>query len=183
MAITKEQFMAYERVRQSGVTNMFDVRTVQMLSGLSKENIVEIMDTYSVLKDKYMASEIRLTAKNIEVDSGTILITDKGNFQIEPSFVPASVVFDVPLGKYDVEWHMPDTYNGDVSGQGELTIKTGKMIVIDPCYLHELSQPHEKWLALLKRTKYFKHPPENWIILDKHGGDGSFIVHIVLRRI
>ena len=51
--ITKKQFEAYIDVQESGVTNMFDVRTVQSLSGLNKEKIMEIMKNYGELKDKY----------------------------------------------------------------------------------------------------------------------------------
>ena len=51
--ITKEQFEAYVDVQMSGVTNMFDVRTVGELSGLEKEEIMEIMKNYGTLKDKY----------------------------------------------------------------------------------------------------------------------------------
>ena len=51
--ITKEQFEAYVDVQESGVTNMFDVRTVQSLSGLGKEKIMEIMKNYGTLKNKY----------------------------------------------------------------------------------------------------------------------------------
>ena len=51
--ITKEQFEAYVDVQMSGVTNMFDVRTVGQLSGLEKEQIMEIMTNYGELKDKY----------------------------------------------------------------------------------------------------------------------------------
>jgi len=51
--ITEEQFEAYEDVRQSGVTNMFDVRTVGELSGLEKEDIMTIMKNYGELKEKY----------------------------------------------------------------------------------------------------------------------------------
>ena len=51
--ITKEQFEAYEDVRVSGVTNMFDVRTVSRLSRLEKEEIMEIMKNYGTLNDKY----------------------------------------------------------------------------------------------------------------------------------
>ncbi len=53
MNITKEQFQAYEDVRQSGVTNMFDVRAVQALSGLTKPEILEIMHKYSELCKQY----------------------------------------------------------------------------------------------------------------------------------
>ena len=51
--ITKEQFEAYVDVQKSGITNMFDVRTVGQLSGLEKEQIMTIMTNYGELKDKY----------------------------------------------------------------------------------------------------------------------------------
>ena len=51
--ITKEQFEAYVDVQMSGITNMFDVKTVGQLSGLEKEEIMEIMKNYGTLKDKY----------------------------------------------------------------------------------------------------------------------------------
>ena len=51
--ITQEQFEAYVDVQESGVTNMFDVKTVGQLSGLEKEEIMTIMKGYSELKEKY----------------------------------------------------------------------------------------------------------------------------------
>ena len=51
--ITKEQFAAYVRVQMSGVTNMFDVRNVTALSGLNKNQIMEIMSNYGELEEKY----------------------------------------------------------------------------------------------------------------------------------
>ena len=51
--ITQEQFEAYVYVQKSGVTNMFDVKTVGQLSGLEKEEIITIMQTYGELKEKY----------------------------------------------------------------------------------------------------------------------------------
>ena len=51
--ITKEQFAAYVRVQMSGVTNMFDVRNVTALTGLNKNQIMEIMKTYGELEEKY----------------------------------------------------------------------------------------------------------------------------------
>ena len=51
--ITKEQFEAYVDVQMSGVTNMFDVKTVGQLSGLEKEEIMTIMQHYGELKEKY----------------------------------------------------------------------------------------------------------------------------------
>ena len=51
--ITQEQFEAYVDVQESGVTNMFDVKTVGELSGLEKEEIMTIMQSYGELKEKY----------------------------------------------------------------------------------------------------------------------------------
>jgi len=51
--ISREQFEAYVDVQESGVTNMFDVKTVGQLSGLEKEEIMTIMKGYSELKEKY----------------------------------------------------------------------------------------------------------------------------------
>ena len=51
--ITQKQFEAYVDVQESGVTNMFDVKTVSQLSGLEKEQIMTIMTSYGELKDKY----------------------------------------------------------------------------------------------------------------------------------
>ena len=51
--ITQEDFDAYEDVRQSGVTNMFNTSIVSDYSGLSRDKIVSIMQNYSALRDKY----------------------------------------------------------------------------------------------------------------------------------
>lgn len=54
MEVTKEQFEAYEKVRSSGITNMFMIGTVCDLSGLSKETVLAIMKNYSELSEKYL---------------------------------------------------------------------------------------------------------------------------------
>ncbi len=48
--ITKEDFQAYLKVQSSGKTNMFDLRNVVKLSGLSREKILEIMTNYRKYK-------------------------------------------------------------------------------------------------------------------------------------
>ena len=57
MKITKSEFDAYEKVRQSGVTNMFDTTTVSALSGLTREEIMEIMSKYTEYKEAFYGSE------------------------------------------------------------------------------------------------------------------------------
>ena len=57
--MTKEKFEAYESIRKSGETNMFDVRKVIELSdnGLTKEDCLDIMKNYSKYKKEYESSE------------------------------------------------------------------------------------------------------------------------------
>lgn len=64
MKITKEDFTAYEAVRESGATNMFDVKTVMTLSGLEREQILEIMEGY----DKYKVEFSILPKKTFIVE-------------------------------------------------------------------------------------------------------------------
>ena len=53
--LSKEKFIAYERVRESGATNMWDTNTVSMLSGgvLSKDDAIEVIKTYAQLCEAY----------------------------------------------------------------------------------------------------------------------------------
>ena len=53
LEITKDQFEAYVRVQKSGVTNMFDLNNVKALTGLNKEQCLEIMSNYGELDKKY----------------------------------------------------------------------------------------------------------------------------------
>lgn len=53
MSITKQQFDAYVKVQMSGRTNMFDTRVVSAYSGLSREQIIDIMKNYSEYKAKF----------------------------------------------------------------------------------------------------------------------------------
>ncbi len=55
MEITKEEFLAFEAVRLSGVTDMGVVSVVEELSGLSREQIDAIIDCHDELKHKYTA--------------------------------------------------------------------------------------------------------------------------------
>ena len=53
--VTKEQFEDYVRIRNSGITNMFDIKTVCALShtGLKKEHCLSIMQNFSGIAKEY----------------------------------------------------------------------------------------------------------------------------------
>ena len=52
MEITQEQFESYTDVQESGITNMFDVKTVSAHSGLDRQEIMYIMQNYGTLLEK-----------------------------------------------------------------------------------------------------------------------------------
>lgn len=53
--ITKKQFQTYLEIRDSGITNMFDIRKVVELSDgtLKREDCIFIMKNFNELWDKY----------------------------------------------------------------------------------------------------------------------------------
>jgi len=55
--ISKENFDSYESVRESGATNMLDIRKVGELSGLQREIIKDIIIHYTYLSKKFQTEE------------------------------------------------------------------------------------------------------------------------------
>lgn len=51
--ITPEKFHAYENTRRSGVTNMFDIKTVMEFSGLERIECLDIMKNYKRYCEMY----------------------------------------------------------------------------------------------------------------------------------
>ena len=66
MAVTRDEFEAYTDVQYSGVTNMFDVKTVSQLSGLDRPKIIEIMEKYDIYSKKYSEDEQKKLQKNLK---------------------------------------------------------------------------------------------------------------------
>lgn len=125
---------------------------------------------------------MKITAKNISVDSGTIFIADKSYFQTKgkkEERLDLYQEFKVPNGEYECFWFMPNTWNGQVKGQGLLKVTTGKIVVSDPCYLISDSE----WRKFLDDTDFGSCPEYGTVSLNEHGGDGTFEVQITLKKI
>lgn len=52
--ITEEQYMQFEEVRVSGVTNMWDTRTICEFTDLTGDQVREIRKNYSELREKFI---------------------------------------------------------------------------------------------------------------------------------
>lgn len=61
--ITKEQFEAFEKVRLSGKTNMFDYRMVAILGNISQKTVKKIITNYMRLKFKFKGNEEEKSAR------------------------------------------------------------------------------------------------------------------------
>ena len=53
ITISEDEFKAYENVRVSGITNMFNVPLVMELSELKRNKVIYIMNNYSQLNKQY----------------------------------------------------------------------------------------------------------------------------------
>ena len=53
LKVTAVEFGKYLAVQRSGVTNMYDIKVVKMLTGLSKDKILYIMEHYAELNAEY----------------------------------------------------------------------------------------------------------------------------------
>lgn len=57
--VTKEQFIAYVEVQESGATNMFDINTVcaMAIEPLTREDCLDIMKNYRTYYKQWMGEE------------------------------------------------------------------------------------------------------------------------------
>lgn len=51
--MTREKFQKYRAVQVSGLTNMFDVKNVEKLTGLEEEEILDIMENYDKYEEQF----------------------------------------------------------------------------------------------------------------------------------
>jgi hypothetical protein len=125
--------------------------------------------------------------KGIPVDSGLIMICDKDHYKKYNYKRNVLLVheIDVPKGSYKIDWHIPDSHNGDIRGNNILKVTTGKIIVGDPCYSIDDKKNNKTvekaWDSWLKDTNYGMNPPKGCVVISEMGGDGKFDIHLELR--
>ena len=57
MICSKQDFDAYEALREQGFINMLDVKQGTMLTGLSKEKYISIIKNYKQYKEQYYGNK------------------------------------------------------------------------------------------------------------------------------
>ena len=95
--------------------------------------------------------------------------------------------FDIPNGVYYVKWNIPKTWNGPISGVNELEVTSGKIIVIDPCYVIGKNDDNVKsdgWMNWLNKTGFGKNVNSSKaFIIDSMGGDGCYKVKMEFETV
>lgn len=129
---------------------------------------------------------MKLTAYRIGVDAGMIIVCDvdylktvKHNLKQFKS-LGMGERFKIPNGHYRVHYDIPQTWNGAVDGDEELTVTGGAIIVVDPCYIIGKSK-HKDWMEWLKDTDYGRNlKSDKAFIISSMGGDGEYEVSLTL---
>ena len=133
---------------------------------------------------------MKLTATNIGVDAGLILICDY-NYLKDKNPTKSDLkelkrlgkTFTVKNGSYKVSWSIYNTWNGDIHGTEHLDITSGKVIVVDPCYVLQNGN-QERWMKWLEENDFGRDVScTNAFILDKMGGDGCYNVTMNLEKV
>ncbi len=125
-------------------------------------------------------------AKDINVDSGIIFICDAKYYEpysIKMEEFKNAYTYEAGVGHYRATWEMFDTYNGPIKGQEELELKSGIMIVSDPCYIVKDWDKFLKEHFIMVGNQYRVIRPNGAILINRQGGDGTFKINFQLERI
>lgn len=118
--------------------------------------------------------------KNIGVDAGLILVSDKDFYKKYNGEINNYLCKKIKIekGEYEVNWRIPKTWNGNVNGSGILKVTSGEVIISDPCYHFNDSQ----WDKLLDIYDFFNTDPDGCLVLQSMGGDGEYNVYLNLKK-
>jgi hypothetical protein len=133
---------------------------------------------------------MKLTATNIGVDAGLILVADynylKNKNPTESDLKELKRLgktLTVKNGSYRVGWSIRNTWNGNIKGTGHLDITSGKVIVVDPCYVLQNGN-QERWMKWLEENDHGRDvSATNAFILNKMGGDGLYNVTMDFEKV
>lgn len=137
----------------------------------------------------------KIIAENIGVDAGMIMVADLSYLETCPSpdvskLYRLGEAYEVPNGKYMISWKIKETWHGKISGEKEINITSGKLIIVDPCYVIGQAK-HDDWIKWLKDNLSDKNNPNSDIvpqsdkafIIQEMGGDGCYKVELKLKKI
>ena len=122
---------------------------------------------------------------NVGVDAGLIMICDQNYYMKWGSElkygkneygVICSQKIMIEPGVYKVKWHIPNTWNGPISGEGIVKTDSGIIAISDPCYC---IKDWDKWLEEINMGD---NVPNNVILIDEVGGDGEYNIKLELEK-
>lgn len=144
--------------------------------------------------------------KGISVDSGCIMVADldwviqqgwsyPNKDQLELVIKDHDgKIHELPVGDYFAEIKINNTWNGNVGAGGLLHVTSGKIVVIDPCYLcdspreqgtsiHLKPDNADAWSKFCEESEYGDKSPEGIVLMNRMGGDGEYTVRIDFKKL
>jgi len=124
------------------------------------------------------------------VDTGVICVTDIENLKHEAGNAFKDVrdkrysgfSFDVEPGTYRVDVSIPDTWNGEVEESYDIEVRSGTVVVTDPCYWFD-NVDHEMWSDFLDKYEFCQRSSDEFMFVSSMGGDGTYSVSVTLTKI
>jgi hypothetical protein len=156
---------------------------VKILKNMLKLKLTKTR-TFGKLKETMEKTMKKIIARDIGVDAGMIIVADRSYFTdleelkdigFDTTSLHLGEQFSIDKGIYMVNWEMPDTWNGKLKGKNEIRIKSGELVVIDPCYVIEDIAWHD-WLTLTDYGRNINN--DKAFILDEMGGDGCYEIRM-----
>jgi len=124
--------------------------------------------------------------KDIGVDAGMIIVMDmdylKSVKHSMEDLERLGKVIKVPVGEYFVSWAIPETWHGDIEGDGIMKVTSGEVIIIDPCYV--IGKPeHNDWIEWLDENGYGDEiGDDRAFVISSMGGDGVYDVQLEFTK-
>lgn len=122
---------------------------------------------------------MKVNFNDIGVDAGMIIICDKDHFKnynyVENLKISKKILLE--KGDYVVNYIIPESWNGEISGVKTLKVTSGEVIISDPCYCVGKSNnkfPFDCWDKWLDDYNYGDTIPDGCILIDSMGGDGRY---------
>ena len=121
------------------------------------------------------------------VDTGNIGVADlnwikENGGQFGKTAKRMGKLIELEPGRYHVNVHIPDSWNGNVVEDGVIETN-GKVAICDICYLFSSSEiDHDVWSKFLDKTGYLKYGFNKMFSVDT-GGDGEFRTVVNFQKI
>lgn len=119
-----------------------------------------------------------------DADAGMIGVADFDFYPVPDQTIDKytrdGLIVMIQPGKYEIRIDADFEDSSNVSKTSTLNIKSGKLVIGDPCY--GFSGLRDQWSKVLNDYDYFKRNDEKIMTIDTYG-DGDFDVQVTWKKV